>query len=249
MISLPARRKRLTVPLPVTKEGIILKSAVVIKSFPDGISVILNPEQDFEEIKRAVERKFSESAKFFGTAKVVLSFEGRKLSASEEMELIEIINSATQIEIACVMEKDPEKNEIYLNAMNKFAESSDNNDGQFYRGNLRSGQTLETDYSIVILGDVNPGAKVVSTGNIVVLGTLYGTAYAGINNNGNNFVAALDMKPTQIKIGDIIAKQGEKGFRGLLRSKPVMKIAYIENSQIVMKPITKELLNDPSLLY
>ncbi len=225
-----------------------MKSAVVIKSFPDGIAVILNSEISFNEVKAAVERKFSESAKFFGTAKVVLSFEGRKLTPEQEIELIETISSVSSIEIACLMETDPEKNEVYLNAMNKFAESSDHNEGQFYRGNLKSGQTLETEYSIVILGDVNPGAKVVSSGNIVVLGTLYGSAHAG-GGNGNNFVAALDMKPTQIKIGDIIAKQGEKGLKGLLRSKSLPKIAYVENSQIIMKPITKELLNDPSLLY
>lgn len=225
-----------------------MRSAVIIKSFPDGIAVVLNSEIDFNELKAAVERKFCDSAKFFGTAKVVLSFEGRKLTEEEEMELLETISSVSQIEITCLIEKDPEKNEIYLNAMNKFAENSDNNDGQFYRGNLKSGQTLETEYSIVILGDVNPGAKVVSTGNIVVLGTLYGSAYAG-GINGNNFVAALDMKPTQIKIGDIIAKQGERGLFGLLKNRSVPKIAYVENSRIMIRPITKELLNDPSLLY
>lgn len=228
--------------------GGYVRSAVIIKSFPDGIAVVLDPEIGFDELKAAVERKFSESAKFFGTAKVVLSFEGRKLTEEEEIELVEVISGASRIDITCLIEKDPEKNEVYLNAMNKFSENSDNNDGQFYRGTLKSGQTLETDYSIVILGDVNPGAKVVSAGNIVVLGTLYGSAYAG-GMNGNNFVAALEMKPTQIKIGDIIAKQGEKGFFGLLRSKPVPKIAYVEGSQIMIRPITKELLNDPSLLY
>lgn len=227
-----------------------MKSAVVIKSFHDGIAVILNPDCSYEEIRESVERKFGESAKFFGKAKVVLSFEGRKLSSEQEIELIETISSASQLEIACVIEKDPGQNEIYLNAMNKFAESSDNNNGQFYRGNLKSGQTLETDYSIVILGDVNPGAKVISSGNIVILGTLYGTAYAGgSSSSGNNFVAALDMKPTQIQIGDIIAKQGERGFKGLLRSRQVPKIAYVQEGEIVMRPITKDLLNDSSLLY
>lgn len=44
--------------------------------------------------------------------------------------------------------------------------------GQFYRGTLRSGQVLESDSSIVILGDVNPGAKIVSGGNVVVLGSI-----------------------------------------------------------------------------
>lgn len=39
--------------------------------------------------------------------------------------------------------------------------------GQFYRGTLRSGQKIEVPGSIVILGDVNPGAVVVAGGNMV----------------------------------------------------------------------------------
>ncbi len=221
-----------------------MKNKVMIKSLSNGINVILNDEISFDEIKEAVAEKFQESSKFFGAAKVVLSFEGRKLSNEEEMLLIDTICDHSQIDITCILEKDEEKNQVYLKAMNQFAESTDHNDGQFYKGNLKSGQVLETDYSIIILGDVNPGATVISTGNIVVLGTLYGMAYAGGNGDSNNFVAALDMQPTQIKIGDIIAKQGEKGFRWTHRTKATPKIAFVDKGNIYIEPITKELLND-----
>lgn len=221
-----------------------MKNKVVIKSFPNGINVILDSETDFMELREALAQKFRESSKFFGKAKVVLSFEGRTLTNEEELLLLDTINENSEIEITCLLEKDEEKNQMYLRAMNQFAESTDNNDGQFYKGNLKSGQVLETDYSIIILGDVNPGATVISTGNIVVLGTLYGMAYAGGNGNSNNFVAALDMQPTKIKIGDIIAKQGEKGFRWPLRTKAVPKIAFVDKGSIYIEPITKELLND-----
>ena len=49
----------------------------------------------------------------------------------------------------------------------------------FHRGSLRSGQKIEEDGSIVIIGDVNSGAEVVAADNIVVLGTLRGLAHAG----------------------------------------------------------------------
>lgn len=225
-------------------EVFALKNTVIIKSFPNGISVILDSSCSFDEIKQSVYEKFQESAKFFGKAKTVLSFEGRILSDQEEMELIDTITEAAEIEISCILEKNEEKNQVYLRAMNQFAESTDNNDGQFYKGTLKSGQVLETDYSIVILGDVNPGATVVSTGNIVILGTLYGTAYAGGSGYSNNFVAALDMKPSQIKIGDIIAKQGEKGFVWMLKAKSAPKIAYVKGNTICIEPITKDLLNN-----
>ena len=55
----------------------------------------------------------------------------------------------------------------------------------------------------MIVGDVNPGAKIVARGNIVVLGSLDGNAYAGAAGNSESFVAALHMNPIQIKIADV----------------------------------------------
>ena len=51
---------------------------------------------------------------------------------------------------------------------------------QFYRGTLRSGQTLESETGIVVVGDVNPGAAVMANGSIVVLGAVKGSVYAGL---------------------------------------------------------------------
>lgn len=62
----------------------------------------------------------------------------------------------------------------------------------FIKGTLRSGQVLESETSIIILGDVNPGATVVSKGNVVVLGALKGTIHAGATGNEASFVAALN---------------------------------------------------------
>ena len=53
----------------------------------------------------------------------------------------------------------------------------------FHRGSLRSGQKLEIEGSVVILGDVNSGAEVIASENIVVLGSLRGLAHAGAKGN------------------------------------------------------------------
>ena len=50
---------------------------------------------------------------------------------------------------------------------------------KFHKGSLRSGQRLEFDGSIVIIGDVNAGAEVIASENIVILGILRGLAHAG----------------------------------------------------------------------
>ena len=76
----------------------------------------------------------------------------------------------------------------------------------FYKGNLRSGMSLEYDGTIVILGDVNPGAQVKATGNIIVLGALKGVAHAGSSGEPEAYVFALNMNPVQLRIGDLITR-------------------------------------------
>lgn len=123
--------------------------------------------------------------------------------------------------------------------------------GQFYRGTLRSGQSIEVDGSIVILGDINPGAQVKAGGNVVVLGSLKGIITAGYPSDQSALVAALSMDPMQIKIGDVIARapdQKASGKKKRLRKKTVEtmepKIAFVENNSIFIEPITRDLINE-----
>ena len=64
-----------------------MKNSVIIKGNKYGITVILDKDLPFEELKEAVAAKFRESTKFFGDAQMAASFEGRKLSEKEEREI------------------------------------------------------------------------------------------------------------------------------------------------------------------
>ena len=63
------------------------------------------------------------------------------------------------------MEEDTEEEE---QPEVNFPENIIGKNGQFYRGTLRSGQKIEVDGSIVVLGDINPGAQIIAGGNVVV---------------------------------------------------------------------------------
>ena len=115
----------------------------------------------------------------------------------------------------------------------------DKNTGKFFRGTLRSGQILESDTSIVVIGDVNPGASVSAGGNIIILGSLKGTVSAGMNGDEKAFIVALDMAPVQVRIGDTIARCPERQKK----AKPETKIAYLNNGTIYIDPLSKDLLN------
>ena len=69
---------------------------------------------------------------------------------------------------------------------------------------MRSGQKLEADGSLVILGDVNSGAEVMASDNIVVLGALRGLAHAGAKGNKQAIIAAGLLDTVQIRIANIV---------------------------------------------
>lgn len=75
----------------------------------------------------------------------------------------------------------------------------------FYKGTLRSGQSLSAYGNIVVLGDVNPGAELVATGDIVVWGALRGVAHAGAEGDEETSVYALRLEPTQLRISRFVA--------------------------------------------
>lgn len=74
-----------------------------------------------------------------------------------------------------------------------------------HRGTLRSGHSIRHAGTVVILGDVNPGAQVISAGDILVWGRLRGTVHAGAMGDARAIVAALDFEPVQMRIAQHIA--------------------------------------------
>ena len=219
-----------------------MKQIVTIKSFPNGIHVILDPDCDFEQLYVTYAEKFRDSAKFFGDAKIVMQFSGRVLSDLEERALVEAIGEYTNLTVLCVMENDKETNELYLQAAEAFSPTGDN-DSSVYKGTIHAGQHITSDGSIVILGDVNPGASVEAAGSVIVLGTVYGEVFAGCKNDPGKFVAAIDYKTDAVKLGDKSCKIFSKSS-GLLRKIQGPRIVYIFENEIYCEEITKEFLSD-----
>ena len=114
---------------------------------------------------------------------------------------------------------------------------SDNN-GLFYKGTLRSGQSLDAKDSIVIIGDVNPGASVTANGNVVVIGSLKGSVSAGQNGNKNAFIMALSMSPMRIQIANIVSNSSDTRKKPKAKKEDAM-IATIINDKISIERVSK----------
>ena len=222
----------------------------------------LDPEADWDSIVKDVAEKFKSSAEFWGDAKKAIAFQGRELDEKQQDEILATIQDNCELQIVCVLDENPEREAAFAKALQQEKSGSasavaektaanmlqnDNGTGFFFKGNLRSGQVLDVETSIIVIGDVKVGAKVVSKGNVIILGTLEGTVYAGSTGNTNAFVIALDMNPMQIKIADVIARAPDKPARLKKRHKPETKIAFLEDENIYIEPLDKDVMNDIKL--
>lgn len=225
-----------------------MSQPVIMKSNKYGINLVLDPDIAFEELLGLITEKFLESENFFKNAKMAISFEGRELTEEEEYRILDIISQKTSIRIVCILDKDEEKEQHTRQRIDEHIAAQSSNTGKFYKGTLRSGQVLECETSVVIIGDVNPGAKIVSAGNIVVLGALKGTAHAGTMGSEECFVVALDMNPVQIKIGNIIGRSEDKGVLAAIKERkkvtPEPQVATVFDGHILIEPITKNTFNN-----
>ena len=227
-----------------------MKDAVLIKSFPNGINLVMREDAEMEEILTELAMKFSEARNFFGTSCVALSMEGRKVTEDEEIRILDAIRSNSNVRVACIVGRDEETNKNYIKALQHMEKvfSADQkltggDEGQFYKGTLKNREVIETENSIVVLGDVYPGSAVISAGNIIILGGLYGEAYAGGSGREDCYIVALEMEPERLKIGDFKYKTNAKQSKWGIRPKVQPKIAHLKNGKIVFDPLTKELLD------
>ncbi|HAX51910.1 septum site-determining protein MinC [Muricomes intestini] len=208
---------------------------VRIKSCRYGIEVHLNPEVPFDVLLEGIASKFSDSARFFEGSKMAVTFLDRKLSSEQEKEILELITEITEIDIVCVIDCDEDNEMTYKSIVENTLTNIQKKDGQFYRGTLRKRQVLESDASIIILGDVEQGARVIAKGNVVIVGSLYGSVHAGAAGNKEAYIVSLTMQPKRLRIGDIDGKrqiiyQENTGIKG-------PKIAVVDGSRIYVDPL------------
>jgi len=225
----------------------MMKDAIRIKGNKSGLIIQMNEEIDFDLIKKSLYEKLTASRKFFGHAKITLKLKGKELTEIEQNELVDMIHDSSDLEVLYIEEDEKiGKNQDFFEQISNYKKSMEDNlednNAFFHKGNLRSGQELNSQASIIIMGNVHHGASVSSKGNIIVIGRLNGSAYAGNEGDTNSFVVALNMNPTQIRIGNVIGRcdditQKLKNKKIIFSNSP--RIAYVEDNKIIIENLNK----------
>ncbi len=222
-----------------------MKSAVMIKSFTNGIALHLREDAQWEDILKETADKFSKSRAFFQDASVALSFEGRALTGEEELALTDVITQNSDLQILCICSKEESTERMLLHALDRLNLSKsagalppDMPICQLHNGNVSNGMVLDSRENILVLGDVYPGCAVVSEKSIFVLGGLYGEAQAGHTGESGHFVFALDLAPEKLRVDGIRARGTEKSRWSIL-NKQAPKAAVLKKGVVTMVPVSK----------
>ncbi|WP_232695604.1 septum site-determining protein MinC [Brevibacillus daliensis] len=201
------------------------KSKVVIKGTKDGLVFFMDDTCSFQELIEDLREKIEHSHQQILSGPLIrisIKLGKRYCSPEQQEELTQIIRQKGNLVIHMI------DSDVILK---EEADKQNETPGFIIQTNtVRSGQVLEFDGDILLLGDVNPGGTVKSTGSVYVLGNLRGAAQAGLNGNRNAVIASASMRPTQLRIADVISRSGEEWSD----QNGATEFAYLENDQMVV---------------
>ncbi len=214
---------------------------IVIKSYKGGIALHLNEEDSFEDILAEISEKFEESRKFFRNASLALSVEGRHLSVEEEKAVIQTIDEHSDVNILCLVGKNEETDRNFVKALKRIEMQREENNGRFYHGDVCDGEVVESEGSLVIIGNVKAGGTVAAVKDVIVLGDLSGDAYAGLGNEDEHFIFASRMNPHLCKIGSL--SYNHTSGKGLFdKKKNIPCIVYLKDGEIFSDAVGPEVI-------
>ena len=203
-----------------------MKKCISINLKRNEIVIKINEDATQEEIVNDLKKKLPELKKLYKDEKTPITVTGKILKNKEIDEIQELIKDKIDVQI----EFDSPKSLGLYSIKKTFEKKTEISETRYYRGSLRSGQKMESEGSLVILGDVNSGAEVMAADNIVVLGALRGLAHAGAKGNKQAMISAGLLDTVQIRIANIV-KEIDRD------EEPLHKQAYVSviNDEIVIE--------------
>ena len=182
-----------------------MKNYVSINLKKDNIIIKIADIAEQEEILYELRKKILDLKKLYKDDTTPIVITGKVLKNKEIDEIQDLIKRYLDVEINFDSPRTLGLHGIVKSYSKEIATS----ETKFHRGSLRSGQKIEFEGSLVVLGDVNDGAEVIASENIVVLGALRGLAHAGAKGNKDAIIAASTIEAPQLRISNIV-KEREK---------------------------------------
>ena len=203
------------------------KQIITITLKKDQIVMKIHPDATQEEVTKALKKKLPELKKLYKEEKTPIFVTGKILKNKEIKE----IQSMIEKEIAVNIEFDSPKVLGLHGIKRTYTKDVGQSETKFHHGSLRSGQKLEFEGSLVVIGDVNDGAEVIAGENVIVLGHLRGLAHAGAKGNKKAIIAAEAIESLQLRIANIVKEIEKTDEDYNVR----YTYAFVENDEIIFE--------------
>ena len=176
------------------------KSCIEITLKQGKVIIHINEEAEQKKIIETLKKKIPELKELYKDDTSPILITGKVLKNKEIDEIHDLISEYLDVDIDF---ESPKVLGLY-GIKKTFYKDIATSETKFHKGSLRSGQKVEFEGSIVIIGDVNCGAEVISGENIVVLGKLRGLAHAGAKGNKEAIIVASTLNAVQLRISNIV---------------------------------------------
>lgn len=177
---------------------------ITIKSTSSQMEFWVDNDAAYTDVWKELCETISSKAAFYRGSTLPICFYMKKFTDAQKKEIRAYFENETGL--TDIMFSDDPMEAI---AEEEYAKPIVNTDTErkdlFFQGTLRSGQRLESEGNIVIVGDVNAGAELIAGENILVFGKLRGLAHAGILGSRNCIIAANQLMPQQVRLNSKIA--------------------------------------------
>lgn len=203
-----------------------MKNCININLKRDELVIKIQEDATYDNILESFKKKLPELKKLYKDDKTPIRVTGKLLKNKEIDELQELIKEEINVQI----EFDSPKSLGLASIKKTFDQDIALSETKFHRGSLRSGQKMEIEGSIVIIGDVNSGAEIMASDNIVVLGSLRGLAHAGAKGNKQAIIAAGVFDSVQVRIANIV-KEINRDEELLHRNSYI----FVDNDKIIIE--------------
>lgn len=205
---------------------------ILIKGNKDGINTTINMNKFacFDDMLVLLIKKLSKGKHFYKGTTLILRIDLKLVNKKEVGILKEEL--LTQIELKDIVLEDIEKEIEQVNEKEvKVFSGVYEGKTKFIRKTVRSGECINYQGNIVIVGDINSGAEVYAAGNVIVLGRIRGKVSAGTNGNIKAVIAAFLLQPELLKIANVIAMSPDD-----IEKPSYPELARIRDGLIIVEP-------------
>ena len=183
-----------------------MNTEVLFEKKDKKLNITINKGSNYKDIKEKIKQILEASSDLFEDIEEPITIGGKRLQDNEEKEILDMFSKKTDLKV--IVERPKRLGLATIN--NIFNKDNTTWNTKVFTGTVRSGQRIEFEGSIILLGDLNAGSEVVAEQNIVVLGDIRGYVHAGAKGNRSAFIAANSINPTQLRISDLILKNDKK---------------------------------------